>query len=149
MKGILQIQDKANKTIIVLLTFFALAVAPACGSNSFWEQFLPTAPPISGDQAQIWVIEQVQFGPRIPGSEAHDKFISWAVEKLQKWDWKVEVQSSMKNHVPIRNIIAKKVMVYHGLLLVHIMIHAQLLIMIQIPPKGICQYPALTIVDRG
>ena len=108
MKGFLQSRYKAKKATIVLLIIFIGAITPACEPNNILEHFYPKPPSISGEQARTWVAEQTQFGPRIPDTAAHEKFISWVVGKLHKWDWKVEVQHSMKNKLPIQNIIAKR-----------------------------------------
>lgn len=41
-------------------------------------------PVFDGDLALDFVKEQVAFGPRVPGSEAHDRTLSWISQKLEE-----------------------------------------------------------------
>jgi glutaminyl-peptide cyclotransferase len=51
---------------------------------------------------------QMAFGPRVPGSEAHQAFIDWASTELKNNDWQVELQTGeISGHV-LTNIIGKK-----------------------------------------
>ena len=51
---------------------------------------------------------QMSFGPRVPGSEAHQTFINWAGTELTKNDWKVELQTGEMSGHALDNIIGKK-----------------------------------------
>jgi glutaminyl-peptide cyclotransferase len=51
---------------------------------------------------------QMTFGPRVPGSEAHQAFIGWASAELIKNDWKVELQTGEISGHALTNIIGKK-----------------------------------------
>lgn len=51
---------------------------------------------------------QVDVGPRIPGSVAHQKVINYIKSELEKQGWQVEVQNGYINDRSIKNIIAKR-----------------------------------------
>jgi glutaminyl-peptide cyclotransferase len=51
---------------------------------------------------------QMAFGPRVPGSEAHQTFINWAGMELTKNDWNVEFQTGEISGHALTNIIGKK-----------------------------------------
>jgi glutaminyl-peptide cyclotransferase len=61
-----------------------------------------------GERAYQDVIKQIEFGPRIPGSEGHTKTVEWIAAVLSESGWMVDVQeTTMMNH-PIRNVIGKR-----------------------------------------
>lgn len=74
-------------------------------SNNFVSQF-------DSKKAFQAILDQVQFGPRVPGSEGHRKVIQYLKESLQKNQWTVTEQSGEIEHplwkkkVTIKNIIA-------------------------------------------
>lgn len=51
---------------------------------------------------------QVEFGPRTPGSIAHQKTIAYIQKELGKTGWAVEIQQTELMGHPISNIIAKR-----------------------------------------
>lgn len=68
----------------------------------------PTAGNFSGKQAYQFVLKQVAFGPRTPGSQAHSKFIDWAVGQLNDSNWDTELQLAEVRRNTITNIIARR-----------------------------------------
>ncbi|MBK7094787.1 MAG: M28 family peptidase [Saprospiraceae bacterium] len=69
-------------------------------------------PAFNGDSAFVFVKKQVDFGPRVPGTEAHKKAQQWFVEKFRSYGAEVEVQKFDANFVlgfsaKSSNIIAK------------------------------------------
>jgi glutaminyl-peptide cyclotransferase len=50
---------------------------------------------------------QVALGPRAVGSTAHKQAGDWIAEELRKAGWQVEIQESMFQDQPVRNIIGK------------------------------------------
>ncbi|MBC8320413.1 MAG: M28 family peptidase [Bacteroidetes bacterium] len=52
-----------------------------------------TPPPFNADSAYKFVEEQVEFGPRVPGSEAHNQCASWLAGKLTSYGAKITVQN--------------------------------------------------------
>lgn len=61
-----------------------------------------------GVRALADVQTQVDFGPRIPGSEGHAKAREWMRTELESAGWQVEVHESERMGHPIYNIIAKR-----------------------------------------
>jgi len=51
---------------------------------------------------------QLAFGPRIPGSEAHNQTVEYIRSELENAGWVVEIQEGEALGHPIRNIIAKQ-----------------------------------------
>jgi glutaminyl-peptide cyclotransferase len=61
-----------------------------------------------GTRALADVQQQVDFGPRIPGSEGHAQVRAWMQAELEEAGWIVEVHESNRLGHPIYNIIAKR-----------------------------------------
>ncbi len=51
------------------------------------------APAFNGDSAYFFVAKQVAFGPRVPGSKAHDECAIWLESKLKEYSKDVIVQN--------------------------------------------------------
>jgi hypothetical protein len=68
-------------------------------STTFVSQF-------NGERAYQDIMTQVDFGPRTPGSPAHDKTISYITQQLIIAGWAVEEQESTIDGKIIRNILA-------------------------------------------
>lgn len=49
-------------------------------------------PTFNGDSAFVFVKKQVDFGPRVTGSEAHKKAIDWFIKKFKSYGAEVEIQ---------------------------------------------------------
>ena len=62
----------------------------------------------SGQRAYEDVQTQVDFGPRIPGSEGHAKIQDWMNTELESAGWQVELQSSEALGHPIENLVARR-----------------------------------------
>jgi Zn-dependent M28 family amino/carboxypeptidase len=62
----------------------------------------------SGARAMQHVIDQVNFGPRIPETEAHARVVEWIASQLQESGWEVSTQKSAMLGHPVNNIIAKQ-----------------------------------------
>jgi glutaminyl-peptide cyclotransferase len=56
-------------------------------------------PAFNGDSAFVFVKKQVDFGPRVPGTEAHKKAQQWFIEKFRSYGAEVEVQKFDANFV--------------------------------------------------
>ncbi|HEX7434314.1 MAG TPA: M28 family peptidase [Anaerolineaceae bacterium] len=61
-----------------------------------------------GQKAYQDVVYQVGLGPRVPGSDAHQKFIDWLKIELTQYHWQVEIQEGSLMGHPIQNVIARK-----------------------------------------
>jgi Zn-dependent M28 family amino/carboxypeptidase len=71
-----------------------------------------TVPRFSADSAYQFIKTQVDFGPRVPGSEAHTKCADWFVSRFRSYGADVKVQeASVKvfdgTPLPMKNIIAR------------------------------------------
>lgn len=79
-----------------------LSFASACGSERF---------PVDGARAWGRVKQQVDFGPRIPGTPGHDRCRAWLVAELTKLGADVEQQSftdsSLGRPLALTNVIAR------------------------------------------
>ena len=67
-------------------------------------------PDFSADKAYEFIEQQVAFGPRVPGTEAHKKCAEWLEEQLNNFGAKVTVQSgNVKRYddvlLPMYNIV--------------------------------------------
>lgn len=76
------------------------------------ELILKKAPKFNGDSAYLYVKNQVDFGPRVPNTEAHKKCKDFLVNKLKSFGAEVEVQEFMAtafdgNKLESYNIIGK------------------------------------------
>ncbi len=54
------------------------------------------------------VRQQMELGPRIPGSDAHAAFVEQTVSKLEKAGWTVSSEAERYQGKPVRNIIAER-----------------------------------------
>jgi glutaminyl-peptide cyclotransferase len=99
-----------NKAIGIYLAVIGLLLAVVAGWYTF--AFLTQPEPVSalfnGERAYEDVLTQVDFGPRIPGTEGHAKVVEWMQEELSGAGWQVEVQESEAMGNPIRNVVAKR-----------------------------------------
>jgi glutaminyl-peptide cyclotransferase len=69
-------------------------------------RFLRPTTPFNGQLAYQDVLAQVSFGPRIPGSVAHDQTISYISDELIQAGWNVKIQTSEWQGFSVQNIIA-------------------------------------------
>jgi glutaminyl-peptide cyclotransferase len=60
-----------------------------------------------GNRAMQHVLTQVGFGPRTPGSEAHQKTVDYIVDQLKKTGWEVEIQETERMGHPLQNVVAR------------------------------------------
>ncbi len=108
------------KSIIhkILLYFFCFFSFINCIENEKEEQQLdeikiPTwekGGEFNEDSACYFIAEQVNFGPRVPRSNAHEKCGDWLVEKLNSYGFKTTEQTGKvtafnRAKLPVRNII--------------------------------------------
>jgi len=62
----------------------------------------------SGENAYRHIQTQMDFGPRTPGSAAHDRLVDWLVEELRRYGWQTEIQTLQRQGHTVRNIIARR-----------------------------------------
>jgi glutaminyl-peptide cyclotransferase len=95
--------NKARVTATPLKTDAASAATE--GSPPFSEGQQET---FQGERAYKDVKEQVAFGPRIPGSAAHDQTVKYIQNELNKAGWDSQIQETQFAGQEIRNIIATR-----------------------------------------
>ena len=71
----------------------------------------PALSAFNADSAYMYTKKQVDFGPRIPGTEAHDKCLKFLVDNLKSHGLKVTIQESTTRtydgkHFKFENVIA-------------------------------------------
>lgn len=74
------------------------------------EAYQQQSPAFNADSAYIYVEEQVAYGPRVPGTTAHELCGDYLVNKLTAYGAKVVQQRAMVTHydgreLPLRNIV--------------------------------------------
>lgn len=74
----------------------------------FCRQQSQTTKSFEPERAWQHVVAQMDFGPRTPGSEAHQNTIDYIEKELRKNGWSVEIQESEQMGHAIKNIIAKR-----------------------------------------
>lgn len=84
-----------------------------CTSSPSPHASLPTAalrppaerPAFSAESAYAHIVQQLRFGMRIPGTEAHRRTGDWLVETLRRYGAEVYEQKGTYRGTPVRNII--------------------------------------------
>lgn len=93
-----------KKILIVLVTTFIFAAVGA-----YYLFFHPKEPiPFNGNRAFADVEKQLSFGPRTPGSPAHQNFLDWLTSELEKSGWRSSIQQGEMMGNPVKNIIAHR-----------------------------------------
>ena len=85
-----------RKMIILLMTAILAGLAACSAADDTKIKLMPL------------VEEQMAFGPRTPGSDAHAQFISWMVDSLQEEGWTVRCEAEKYQGKTIRNIVADR-----------------------------------------
>jgi Zn-dependent M28 family amino/carboxypeptidase len=95
------------KKLSVLLIPLLLAI---CGLSSCQAQTQTPAMSQEFDAQRAYqdVANQMQFGPRVPSSPAHQAAVGYIHDELQKAGWQVEIQKSTVEGHPVENILAKR-----------------------------------------
>ena len=75
--------------------------------------FMPIEKPaFNVDSAYVYIVKQVAFGPRVPGTNAHLKAVEYFEKQFLKWNWQTTVQLGKSTtfngkKIAIKNIIAR------------------------------------------
>ncbi len=93
---------KNNITLLIILLTFSLSFyncepkeKPNGGGGN---QATALIPNVNADSAYHFVQKQVDFGPRVPGTEAHKKCAEWFEQKLKSYTPNVIVQEFTANY---------------------------------------------------
>jgi hypothetical protein len=68
----------------------------------------PAQVTFNGDRAFEDVKEQVSYGPRLPGSDAHARTIDYIHRVLRESGWEIEDQETTLYDKPVHNVIGKR-----------------------------------------
>ena len=91
--------------LLIAISFILVGVL----TISVWVIFrTPKTGSFDGNRAYQDVITQVNFGPRVPGTPAHQVEIDWLTSQLSGLGWVTEIQTVEYQGVQIQNVIAKK-----------------------------------------
>jgi Zn-dependent M28 family amino/carboxypeptidase len=88
--------------LLLIAVFFSVA---ACGSSTTTESL-----EFDGYRAFKDLEYQVNLGPRVLGSKAHEQAREWIIQKNKDSGWNVEIQTANVNGQEIFNIIAMREM---------------------------------------
>jgi Iap family predicted aminopeptidase len=98
-----------KRTVAIYLTFIGLlflAILSLYAASFANRQ--PDSVSFDGSRALADVQTQVDFGPRIVGTQGHAQVREWIRAELESAGWVVEVQQTERMEHPIYNIIAKR-----------------------------------------
>ncbi len=96
----------------MLPSFMLVALAASAGCDSIKARFSGPKTAFDGQAALNYVKPQLAFGPRVPGTPAHEKEGDWIVAEMKKRTDSIIVQSWTQTTVsgqklPMRNVIAR------------------------------------------
>ena len=101
----------SKKAMRKVLLFCAAVILAGCTIegpvpvSTLVDQSMPS-PTFSGERAYRDVLAQVEFGPRVPGSQAHRITGEWIVNEMLAAGWEAKFQPFEYGGYSLRNIIA-------------------------------------------
>lgn len=115
--SIFRLQSRFMKNISLVLAFVLVIISFSCDSSGKKSSAksrqleLKTAPKPNGDSLILFTQKQVDFGPRVPNTEAHKKAADWFVKKFESYGGRVTVQEFTDKvydgtEVKLKNIFA-------------------------------------------
>jgi hypothetical protein len=99
---------KAMRKVILVCAVAILAACSAEGAvpdSSSLDQSLRSRT-FNGERAYRDVLAQIEFGPRVPGSQAHQITGEWIVDEMLAAGWEADFQTFEYGGYSLRNIIA-------------------------------------------
>lgn len=100
--------NKRNKIIYLSIIGLLLIALLGWYARAFILDRERASDTFDGKRAYADVQTQVAFGPRIPGSDAHAKFLDWLRTELESAGWQAEMQQSELMGHPIQNLVATR-----------------------------------------
>jgi glutaminyl-peptide cyclotransferase len=88
---------------LIITTFLAYFIIQYKNTPNSIQSFF-----FDGEQALEYIQQQLAFGPRTVGSDAHTQVVEWMQEHLREAGWQVELQITSQMGHPITNVIAKR-----------------------------------------
>ncbi|MDE6547848.1 MAG: M28 family peptidase [Muribaculaceae bacterium] len=110
--GIIKTAATAATILTLLLSCGASKKSSSAEGNESVTASEETSTLFSADSAYSYVARQVEFGPRVPGTEAHRQCGNWLTEKLKSFGAEVTEQTATLTtfdgtRIPMRNIFAR------------------------------------------
>jgi glutaminyl-peptide cyclotransferase len=99
-------KERIDPTKRILLILAGSALVIILVATVFWRLEV-NKHKFNGQRALGDVEYQVNLGPRIPGSQAHNQTIEWLSSELRGVGWSVEVQETQVLGHPVRNVVAR------------------------------------------
>lgn len=105
------IRFENKKAIRTIFMFCVLVLLIGCGIEEVTPVPASTEHPsegtvFNGERAYRDVLAQVEFGPRVPGSQAHRAVGEWIIRELEAAGWESHVQAFEYGGYDLKNIIA-------------------------------------------
>ena len=94
--------------IIYLSSIFARLALVAGWYIASFLNVEPASASFDSSRAYADVQTQVDFGPRIPGTDGHAKIRAWMQAELESAGWTVEIHETERMRHPVYNLIAKR-----------------------------------------
>ena len=106
-----------NKIQLIIAVSIVLFIS-SCGTEPKEKVIVPEvevkkipAPDFNSDSAYAFIKAQVDFGPRVPGTSAHEKCMNYIIAKMKSYGMDVTVQTGSVvayngKTMPVKNIIA-------------------------------------------
>jgi len=104
-------KDNMKRNILLLLTIFIVGVVVVLAVslnriNGIAQE--PESLDFNGERALQDVANQLAFGPRLPGTPAHQDTIDYFLTELELAGWSAEIQHTNWEGHEIKNVIAKR-----------------------------------------
>lgn len=78
--------------LLILILFGACSGEKSTQQSNTIEEPVKPYPSFNADSAYAFVQKQVDFGPRVPGTAAHENTKKWLISKFENWGWSVQTQ---------------------------------------------------------
>ena len=120
MKKVALLFGPYNKTAVIIALALGMAFWSGCKDEDEpaqqpdeQPQVQTDVPPFNADSAYFYIERQVAFGPRVPGTESHQKTVEWMAAKLAEYAGAANVQVQEApaeiydgTKITIKNVIA-------------------------------------------
>lgn len=99
-------RHKAVKWHLVLSVFGSLLLFVLGSCNTIAKDQQNIA--FDADRSMRDLETQVEMGPRIPGTDGHQRFQEWIIDQVESYGWESTLQTNLHNAPQFVNIIADK-----------------------------------------
>lgn len=84
-------KNKSYGFLLLIALFWACSGEKTTQSPGPEEELKPY-PKFNADSSYAFVQKQVDFGPRVPGTQGHQDTKNWIIAQFEKWNWEVQTQ---------------------------------------------------------